>query len=74
MVMTTSEAYTASVVRTLGDLAADVDPDLRHRLDDGRVDRLGSGGPGRADLHPVTGQVSQERGGHRGAAAPAPMT
>jgi hypothetical protein len=33
MVITTSEASTASVVRTFGLLVGDVDADLGHRLD-----------------------------------------
>ena len=68
MVMTTSDACTASTVSTFGTSADDVYADLCHRLDDGGVDRVGGGGAGRADLYSVPGEVGQERGGHLGAA------
>ena len=47
---------------------AQVDAELGHGLDDGRVDVVGRGGAGGADDDPVTGVVGEQRGGHLGAA------
>ena len=57
MVITTSEASTASVVSTFGALVGDVDADLGHGLDRGRVDLVAGQRPGRAHLDGVAGQV-----------------
>ena len=47
---------------------AQVDAELGHRLDDGRVDLVGRGGAGGADDDAVTGVVGEQRGGHLGTA------
>ena len=57
MVITTSQAWTASTVRIFGVCRGDVDADLAHRLDGDRVHLVGGRGPGGADLDGVAGEV-----------------
>ena len=52
----------------MGAGGAQVDADLGHGLDDGRVDVVGRGGAGGADDDPVAGVVGEQGGGHLGAA------
>ena len=48
----------------LRELLAHVDAELGHRLDDGRVDLVGRGAAGRADVDPALGAELDETGRH----------
>ena len=68
MVMTTSEAWTASVVSSFGVLAVMSMPTSAIASTAAGLISVGRLGAGRADLDPVAGQVAQPAGGHLGAA------
>src|SRR5664280_606845 len=67
MVMTTSLAWTASVVSTFG-VCSEMSMPLAHGLHDGRVDLLGGQATGGADLDRAGGEGGEETGGHLGTA------
>ena len=45
-------------------VGVEIDPDLGHGLDDGRVDGVGRSGACRTDHDPVTGVMGQQGGCH----------
>jgi hypothetical protein len=68
MVITTSDAWTASTVSTLGFLAEMSIADLLHGLDHDGVDVVGWSGAGGADLDAALAEVGEEGGAHLRAA------
>jgi len=68
IVITTSEALTASVGQDLGLFGGDVDAFLGHGTNSHRVDLVGRFGPSRADLYAITSEVVEVSGSHLGTA------